>query len=495
MAFLKICVHFTFLCYKRKEMGFLNNLFNFRKKGEVEITESADTRAEDTPSDIVKWSFRYINDIVLPKVAGSNFMELFNTVPEVFFPIDYIASRIAGATFQVRKIKDDSVVWHNKPMNRILSQPNCLTSWREFVYQHHVYKMVTGNSYIRAAMNEAFKGAEKFKYCSSFWVLPSDHVGIEPFHGRKMPLFEVAEKDDLIRCYRLSYCMNACLDIPVFQIWHDRDGLPGYYNSSSMFCKAKSRLESQLKPISNLLAVYEARNVIYVKRGGLGFIISKKEDPTGTVAMSEKEKKNLLDQVDGRYGIGKGKSPYGISDIPIDFVRTNLSIKELEPFEETLADAISIAGAFGIPSVLVPRKDQSTFSNQSTAEKAVYSSKIIPMAQQFCEDISSFLGLTENGLYLTANFDHVDCLQVGRKEAEEVKKIINERCRSQFECGLITLNDWRAQIGESQVENPLFDKLKFDMSDEELDIVNRVINNTQKISEDEGRNQAPAVQD
>ena len=240
--------------------------------------------------------------------------------------------------------------------------------------------------------------------------------------------------------------------------------------------------------------MYEARNVIYVKRGGLGFIISKKEDPTGTVAMSEKEKTNLLDQVDGRYGIGKGKSPYGISDIPIDFIRTNLSIKELEPFEETLADAISIAGAFGIPAVLVPRKDQSTFSNQSTAEKAVYSSKIIPMANQFCDDLTSFLGLAESGFYLKADFSHVDCLQLGRKESEEVKKIINDRCRSQFESGLITLNDWRAQIDESKIENPLFDKLKFDMSDEELDKVNRVINNTQKISEDEGRNQTPAVQ-
>jgi len=44
-----------------------------------------------------------------------------------------------------------------------------------------------------------------------------------------------------------------------------------------------------------------------------------------------------------------------------DFVRTNLSIAELQPFEETLADAINIAGAYGIPAVLVPRKDQSTF--------------------------------------------------------------------------------------------------------------------------------------
>lgn len=470
-------------------MGILGNLFNFKKKGEVEIVDQA--------SDVQPkqgFSVDIVHDLVLPRVAGSNFMELFHSVPEVFFPIDYIASRIAGATFLLKKIKDDSVVWHNKPMNAIMSQPNCLTTWTEFVYQHHVYKLATGNSYIRAAMSNAFKGADKYKYCSNFWVLPANYMNIEPVLGSRVPVFGIAEKEDLIRCYRLSYGANGCYDIPVFQIWHDRDGVPGYENSGSLFTKSRSRLVSQLKPISNLIAVYEARNVIYVKRGGLGFIISRKQDETGTVAMTEKEKKEILGQVNDRYGIGKGQSPYGISDIPIDFIRTNLSIKELEPFEETLADAISIAGAYGISAVLVPRKDQSTFSNQSTAEKAVYSSKIIPMAKQFCNDLSTFLGLTANGLYLDADFSDVDCLQNGKKEAEEVKTAVNDRCRSQFESGLITLNDWRAQIGESQIDNPLFDKLKFDMSDEELNRINRVIN-AQKSSEDDGRNQAPTVQD
>lgn len=143
-----------------------------------------------------------------------------------------------------------------------------------------------------------------------------------------------------------------------------------------MFLKSKSRLASQNKPMSNLIAVYEARNVIYVKRGGLGFIVSKKTDATGSIALTDDEKEQLLKQNFEKYGVRKGQVPYGISDADIDFVRTNLSIAELQPFEETLADAINIAGAYGIPAVLVPRKDQSTFSNQATAEKSVYCSTL-----------------------------------------------------------------------------------------------------------------------
>jgi hypothetical protein len=106
-----------------------------------------------------------------------------------------------------------------------------------------------------------------------------------------------------------------------------------------------------------------------VKRGGLGFLINMKQDESGPIAMTENEKKEILQQHYGKYGVGKNQMPYGLSDIPLAFVRTNLTIAELQPFEETLADAISISGAYGIPAVLVPRKDQATFSNQSTAEK------------------------------------------------------------------------------------------------------------------------------
>ena len=76
----------------------------------------------------------------------------------------------------------------------------------------------------------------------------------------------------------------------------------------------------------------------------------------GTVAMTEDEKKEILDSHFGKFGLDQRRLPYGLSDVPLSFVRTNLTISELQPFEETLTDAIQIAGAYGIPSVLVPRK-------------------------------------------------------------------------------------------------------------------------------------------
>ena len=368
-------------------------------------------------------------------------------------------------------------------------------TWKQNVYQHFVYKLCLGNSFTRAAMSDSFSNAEKWRYCSNYWELPADCVEVLPVLGSSIPLFGIAEQNEIISGYRLGYGIMSTVNIPAYQIWHDRDGVVNYYSGNG-FMKSRSRLFSQMKPISNLIAVYEARNVIYVKRGGLGFLINMKQDESGPIAMTEGEKKEILQQHYGKYGVGKDQLPYGLSDIPLSFVRTNLTIAELQPFEETLADAISIAGAYGIPAVLVPRKDQATFSNQSTAEKSVYSSIIIPLAKQFCFEFTQFLGLESSGYYLDCDFSDVDCLQEGLKEAEEVKTNVNARCKDQFFSGLITYNDWRAQIGESKFEEPMFDKTLFDMSDQEREIVKQVFSLNTKSEVENGReNQKPSVQD
>lgn len=417
---------------------------------------------------------------------------MYRCIPEVFFPIEYIASRISGGNFLLKKEADDSVVWRNKTVNSFLNKPNCVFSWKEFVHDHFVWKLATGTSFIRAVTSIDVD----YRSVLAYWVLPSDRVEVRAPRAL-VPLYDVSEVSDLIASVDVMGAFGVQMNIDPRQVMIDRDGIATLLSENS-YMKAHSRLDSLRKNISNLLSVYDARNVIFTKRGGIGYIVSKKMDATGTDALTEAEKKQLVEQNAERYGIGKGQLPYGISDVPIDFVRTNLSIAELQPFDETLADAINIAGAYGVPAVLVPRKDQSTFSNQATAEKTVYASVVIPMAKEFCKMFTSFIGLDRSGYYLDVDFSGVDCMQDGMKTEEEVKKLVNERCRQQFMDGLITLNDWRGQIGEAQIEekdNPLFSKLKFDMTDEELEIINKIIQTKQPLNNNGNRaDEKPGVQ-
>lgn len=308
-----------------------------------------------------------------------------------------------------------------------------------------------------------------------------------------IPLFGNAEKEDIIDYYLLQYGLNYAEQINPNFIYHDQDGNTDYRNDN--FIKGHSRLYSVKMAIDNLIPVYQARNVIYMKRGALGIFVSEKKDETGTVAMTEDEKRNLREEFNENYGLDNSRFPYGLSDVPMDFIRTNLSIQELQPFEETLNDAIIIAGVFGVPPELVPRKDHSTFNNQKSAEKGVYTSKIIPAARRYASELTRMLGYDRDGYYIDVDFSHVDCLQEGQKEKEEVSKIISERAMGEFQNGIITLNDYRARIGESKVENSLFDKLLYEMSDKELERVKKILSITKKSNDNGQRVEKPSVED
>ena len=467
-------------------MGLIKRIFSIKEKIEApavraDIVSQTDNRGNQSAFIVDAWRYQQIlsmlDGLIHPTVVGNNFIEMFKTIPEVFWPIDFIAKRISEAHFDLKKTVDDSIVWCNRlGADTILKQPNPIMTWREIVYQHFVYKLSTGNAFFRASIPDNITAdAIKFRWCSNYWSLPAHLVQVKPTEcSYGVPMFGIASTDELIKGYTLSLGEYSCLTIPSHQIWHDRDGIPELIKGVG-YLKADSRLLSVKKPIANLLAVYEARNVIFLKRGAVGFIVAQKKDETGTIALEAAEKEELREEINSKYGVSEGKSPYAITDIPINFVRTSLSISELQPFDETLEDAIKVASVFGIPSVLVPRKDQSTFSNQDSAEKSVYTSVIIPAAKRFCEAITTFLGLDQKGLYLDCDFSDVACLQVGLKEKEEVKKMVNERCLSQFNNGLISINDWRSQIHEDALDGEIFNKTKFEMTPEEIAKVDTVI--------------------
>lgn len=463
-------------------------MFDWLKKKSTEPKQIVNDLGSVDGKDRVLTTTRTItlvDDNCVVQEIGDDFLNYFYTIPEVFWPIDFLAKRISEAHFDIRRVKDDSLVICDRTgLGKFLRNPNPLFSWRELVYMHFAYKLSTGNTFMRAAMSDITSTNDLiFRWCDHYWVIPPQLVSINlnNLYGQ-VPLFGIAERDEIIKGYTIDYGRNITRSIPPRQIWHDRDSLPSRFGSVP-YITATSRLRSVKKNIANLLAVYEARNIIYKKRGAIGFLVSEKKDETGTVAMTDKEKENVRKEFNKNYGLGANQFPYGLTDIPMSFIRTNLSITELQPFEETLEDAIKIAAIYGIPSVLVPRKDQSTFSNQDTAEKAVYSSVIEPMAKRFCEELTRFLGLdmAGEGYYLDCNFDDVACMQSGLKEAAEVDKLVNEVCLSQFNSGLISINDWRGKIHLPALEGEIYDKVKFDMTPEELVKVDSIIKNQSPI--------------
>ena len=455
------------------------------------LSSKSATPVERPSSAVSRDRFMLMEQIARPYVANANWITLYNTVPEVAWPVNYIASRAAGAKYVLKRFKDDTVVWRNKEVNRMLVQPNSFESWYRTLWKHFTYKLVTGNSFIKAAIPDVFNDASSlWRWCDRYITLEEPLVQIE-YKDFAADIYGVSDLEDVVKCYWHNNGAHR-EEIAPRLVFHDRDDAFGHIVSDPL--RAKSRLMAVLKAISNLIAVYEARNVIYVKRGGLGWLVSDMSDEMGSRSLTPDEKRDILEEADKMYGLSEGKYPYGISDVKLNFVRTNLSITDLQPFDETLADAVIIAGIYGIPPVLIPRKDQSTYANQANAEKAVYSSVIIPLVQRFCQEFTHFLGLDEDGLYLDADFSDIDCMQAGKKEQQEVHKLVSDRCKVEFESGVISLNDWRAQQGYERVDEDLYDKLVSQMTPDEIERIQN-FSNPKQTEDNEGDVSEASLQD
>lgn len=418
---------------------------------------------------------KYVDLIYQNNSRLQNFVFLYNHIPEVQFPIEYLTSRICNGIFTVKRWSDDSSVYADsaktsidrlvaQKMKSFLTKPNSLQTFKQFLKQYFTYKYLVGNSFVFAS--GVYLGSNIFEYCENFWVLPAHNVVID--YGTRPVLFWSRKDFTVISKYKIlqnNYDPKLVL--------HAKDLEP--LEMTDKYFYGCSRLQAQQYPVANLCAVYEARNVIYTKRGALGAMINKKTDTDGFIPLTDDEKDKIRKQHNEVYGLGQNKMPYAIVDVPMEYVQFGMSIQDLQPFDETLASASVLAGAYNIDSVLIPRKDQSTFSNLKEAEAKVYTSMVIPEAKDFCEIFSNFLGLNELGYYLDVNYDHVEVLADANNKKETSKRSITERCKIEFNAGIITLNEWRTAIGKEKSTNPVYDKTIFEMDESELLLVKQKI--------------------
>lgn len=396
--------------------------------------------------------------------AGENLYTIYKEISEVQFPINFIVERAKKPQIVIKSFETDEVVWNNERLNKLIENVNPYYSFKDYVAYSISMRLINGNSYCYAATDPMFKD-KLYKYCNAFYVLPSHKVEIKTWEYNP-DLYSGKPKEEIIKGYELqTNGVRYTLDPNC--ILHVKDNI----DFDSRYLKAFSRLQSQKYPIANLMSVYEARNVIYTKRGALGAIVSKMGDATGAVAMTPSEKKQLHDDFYANYGVEYDKRQHVISSIPIEYIQMGMNIQELEPFKETLNDAVQIAGCFQIDKELIPREDSSTFANQKTAEMKTYSDVIIPLVDEELAYQSRFMGLVNDGFYFDALWDEVAVLQQAKYERETSDKVITERCKIEFDSGLITLNDWRAKLNMEAIDNPIYDKTLLEMSESERAII------------------------
>lgn len=420
------------------------------------------THIQEYSSDAPAVLNKTYSDLLYGAYNRKNFISLFYCLPEIFAPINEIASRVADANWQLRKDWNDEVDYSNKDFNRLFSQPNPLMTFKQFVYQGVCYEYLTGAK-LEYANNPSTLTREAANVLS-WYNLPSDKVCIES--NKNADIYSATKITDLIKSYKLDqryFDVNNVIPFLNLDLSSNNDPT----NFRSQLCGAELA-------IKNLLPVYEARGVIYVKRGALGFLVSAKSDESGRVGLTPKEKQDAQEQFQNTYGLNSHKHQVGVTAAPVEFVKTSMSIQELQPFDETLADAVAIYSTLKVPRHLVPSKDNSTFANADADMKSFYSNVIIPLANRYAQAWTNFFKFDRR--YIYADFSNTPELQENRKEKSEVDKTYGNVYYQRFTSGIISLNDWIVAIDGDKVSSPLYDKKLFEMNDQELELVKNVIN-------------------
>lgn len=407
---------------------------------------------------------RTFDNLLYGPYNKQNFINLFYSLPEIFAPVNEIATRVADAVWQLRSNRDDSIQTNDADFNRLFSSPNPLMSHKQLTYQAICYEILTGQNLeffnIPSTLPQTYQNVITWSNIPTQSVTVNKKDGVDPYTATTI--------EDFINYYESvngrKFDPKNVLNITNHDLITG-NRIDGYV----------SQLIGAKLAIRNLLPVYEARGVIYIKRGALGFVVSRKQDDSGTISLTPKEKDETQQEFQNTYGLSGNKNLVGVTSAPVDFIKTAMSIKELQPFDETLADALAIYAVLRVPRHLCPSKEQSTYANADADMKSFYGDTIIPMANKYVDKWTTFLKIPNR--YIYPDFSKVAILQEDRKEKAGVDQINGNVYLQRFTSGVCTLNDWIVANGDIAVTGiALYDKRIFEMDVTEMETVNKVLN-------------------
>lgn len=201
-------------------------------------------------------------------------------------------------------------------------------------------------------------------------------------------------------------------------------------------------------PVTGWVSQAIASNTLIVNGGPKGIIHGKGSD-INTV-LSPEEQNELNENFKSKYGlVGKAFSIL-VTKAELGWLPLDYKTRDLMLHEEDVRCSNKIINAIGLnPNVF---NSDSKYENQEAAERKAYQGLIIPDAENVCEALTS--ALCPEGIYITLDYSHIDCLQADKKDAAVALKSINDAVSGLYNNGIITVNEARVELAKYIDINP-----------------------------------------
>ena len=343
--------------------------------------------------------------------SQSNAYDLASTIAEIFIPIDAIAERCSSLKYDIVDVNTKEIIIPQGNLKRLLNNPNPLDRFSDIIYQSIFAELADGNSYVYTKTADSIVNPT-YDNISNIWVL-KPNLTQPVLHKQISNPFLMKEISDLVDYYKTFFFYEH--QIKPRYVLHTAN--LGITQTGS----GLSPLFACEKNINNILAVYQARYNVYAKNGNAG-ILAKAPVGGGGASLQEAidpvTRDTMLKDLQDRNGLIGDKNFIGMSSVPLQFIKTLGTIKELEPFDETLENAIKIAGVFGVNKELIPKKDNATFTNQTIAEKSFWQNVIKAFAYDTAKSLNKIYYLPDNWTF-SPNFTGIEALQEDKKAGLE----------------------------------------------------------------------------
>lgn len=355
-----------------------------------------------------------IGSIVVPeKLTELNAFKLANSVSEINFPIDFLADRISKLRFYIENSRGKEQL--NTELNRFISDDiNPFSTFSDLVYQFIFSYLSNGNVFTYTGVPDIYKTANT-NSITRIDILNPDLVDIDWYDN--LSTLKQSNIIDFIK--KVEYDEGKIYDK---QLKKEMLNIVRYDSVSHTYQRMLSRspLFKCQGNINNLLATYSARYNIYVNNGAAGYLSRKTSSTTNLENFNPVTRDAIVDEINSRNGLTGKRHLWGISAVPLEFVKTMADIQALMPFEETLEDSIKIAGIFNIPPELVPRKDQSTFNNKDTAERSVWENILTSLAQLFADNWGKITTINKVGYKIGIDYSTVGALKQNETDKQDL---------------------------------------------------------------------------
>ena len=368
-------------------------------------------------------------------------LDWYNSVPQVKTVINRKASMASNMKIKLLQgYGEDLTEIDSHPVLSLLKTPNILQSQKEFITQNWVFFEVFGESF--TLMN----GREFTSVPSSIFNLPNTLLKVNPT-GK---LYKQIEKDGIYESFELEANGKTetyqAEEIIHFANYGGSDGIRG-----------QSILKTLQFPVSNTKKSYEARNVLIAKRGAIGILSNSSSDETGGIPLKPKEKDELQEKFDLKYGLREDQSQVVVTNGSLKWQAMNFDVRELALHLEETQNFRILVDAYGLNMNIFSEEKGATFENQKEGQRAAYESTIIPQAETFMEKLSKEL-LTDqeiaNGMRLVADYSHLPCLQANQKEKAEAEDRRAAAFKKNVE-GIVALESIGKGLDDQQIQDLL----------------------------------------